>query len=163
MAPLEQDFHQKLCLVCLTASSNQIDNSGNSNQRNISRNILFFLGLAGLFSTSVFGQSGRVVAITIDDLPVVSRHFKDIESWQTVTSKIIKHLKAEQVPGIGFVNENKLYRDDIFDEQRSTCSSNGWITGWNWAITRFRTARCTTFRSKNIPQMCRKGETHSNR
>ena len=84
----------------------------------ISRNILFFLGLAGLFFTSIFGQSGRVVAITIDDLPVVSRHFKDIESWQTVTSKIIKHLKAEQVPGIGFVNENKLYRDDILDEQR---------------------------------------------
>ena len=45
------------------------------------------------------------IAITIDDLPGVN-----LDDYQEVTDKLLTTLKKYQVPAIGFVNENKLYR-----------------------------------------------------
>lgn len=66
-----------------------------------------------LFSSILcFGQqSTRTVAVTIDDLPVVSTR-RDLKNRQEITKKLLGHIRKAKVPAIGFVNENKLYRDD---------------------------------------------------
>jgi peptidoglycan/xylan/chitin deacetylase (PgdA/CDA1 family) len=53
-------------------------------------------------------QPQRTIAVTIDDLPVVSTR-KDLKNRQEITHKILGHIKKANVPVIGFVNENKLY------------------------------------------------------
>ena len=54
-----------------------------------------------------FGQT-RTIAITIDDLPVVSTR-TDLANRQKITKKLLKHIRKARVPVVGFVNENKLY------------------------------------------------------
>lgn len=69
-----------------------------------------------LFTISAAAQQ-RTVAITIDDLPVVSTR-TDIKNRQTITRKLLEHIKKHKIPAIGFVNENKLYAEDERDEQQ---------------------------------------------
>ena len=52
----------------------------------------------------------RFMAVTIDDLPVNSR-IPGIPHREYVTVGILEALKKHKVPGIGFVNEGKLFRD----------------------------------------------------
>ena len=60
-----------------------------------------------------FGQMAkRTIAVTIDDLPVVSTR-RDLKNRQEITKKLLAHIKHAKVPAIGFVNENKLYRDGV--------------------------------------------------
>jgi peptidoglycan/xylan/chitin deacetylase (PgdA/CDA1 family) len=66
------------------------------------------------FTVSVIAQT-RQIAVTIDDLPVVSPR-NDLKVRQEITKKLLKHIKKAKVPAIGFVNENKLYKDDKRDE-----------------------------------------------
>ncbi len=65
-------------------------------------------------AVSAIAQS-REVAVTIDDLPVVSPR-KDLKVRQEITKKLLAKVKKAKVPAIGFVNENKLYKDDKRDE-----------------------------------------------
>lgn len=60
----------------------------------------------------------REIAVTIDDLPVVSRNFKHDSTWATVTHKLVRSLVDHRVPAIGFVNEGKLYPGSILDTAR---------------------------------------------
>jgi peptidoglycan/xylan/chitin deacetylase (PgdA/CDA1 family) len=60
-------------------------------------------------------SSKRTIAVTIDDLPVVSTR-RDIENRREITRKLLSHVKKAKVPAIGFVNENKLYDGDRRDE-----------------------------------------------
>src|SRR6185503_10227617 len=55
---------------------------------------------------------GRVVAITIDDLPATG------EDWLALTTGLLAALKHHTVPAIGFVNERKLYVDGTLDSSR---------------------------------------------
>lgn len=77
--------------------------------------------LAILFAFSVFStvaqQVNRTVAITIDDLPVVSTR-SDLKNRQEITKKLLGHITNTKVPVIGFVNENKLYEGDKRDEKQ---------------------------------------------
>lgn len=57
----------------------------------------------------------RTVAVTIDDLPVVSTR-RDLESRQNITRKLLSHITKAKIPAIGFVNENKLYAGDKRDD-----------------------------------------------
>lgn len=59
----------------------------------------------------------RTIAITIDDLPVVSTR-TDIANRQKITKKLVKHIAKAKIPVIGFVNENKLYTDGRRDEEQ---------------------------------------------
>ncbi len=59
----------------------------------------------------------RTVAVTIDDLPVVSTR-RDLKTRQEITKKLLGHIKKAGVPVIGFVNENKLYSGDRLDEKQ---------------------------------------------
>jgi peptidoglycan/xylan/chitin deacetylase (PgdA/CDA1 family) len=69
-----------------------------------------------LFAVPSLAQSRiRSIAITIDDLPVVSTR-KDIKNRREITRKLLRHLSDAKAPAIGFVNENKLYTGDKRDE-----------------------------------------------
>lgn len=81
--------------------------------------IILFSGSFHLGFTQSPGQtdkSHREVAITIDDLPVVSL-FRDMDAKRTITEKLLTSLTRYSVPAIGFVNENKLYTDGSLDAQ----------------------------------------------
>lgn len=74
--------------------------------------IIIFL----LLSSAVFAQKvQRSIAVTIDDLPVVSTR-SDLKNRQEITKKLLAHIKKAKVPAIGFVNENKLYTQGKRDE-----------------------------------------------
>ena len=70
-----------------------------------------------LFSAlTAFAQKPqRFIAVTIDDLPVVSTR-KDLKTRQEITKNLLQKITAAKVPAIGFVNENKLYANDKRDE-----------------------------------------------
>ncbi len=61
--------------------------------------------------------SARKIAVTIDDLPVVSTR-SDLKNRQTITKKLLEHIRNARIPAIGFVNENKLYNVDKRDEDQ---------------------------------------------
>ena len=68
-----------------------------------------------MLSSSAAAQ--RRVAITIDDLPVVSTR-TDIKTRREITKKLLGHIKKAKIPAIGFVNENKLYKKDERDPEQ---------------------------------------------
>jgi len=88
--------------------------------------IFITLVLIGLsFGESAYTQKDssnqkprRQIAITIDDLPVVTTR-QDIERLREITSKLLGHLKRNKIPAIGFVNESKLVVDGKRDELRT--------------------------------------------
>jgi peptidoglycan/xylan/chitin deacetylase (PgdA/CDA1 family) len=73
--------------------------------------ILFLLCLL----CSAFGVQAqkppRFIAVTIDDLPVVSKR-GDLKTHRAITGKLLAHITRAKVPAIGFVNEGKLYTGD---------------------------------------------------
>lgn len=71
-----------------------------------------------IFAASGFAQNvRRTIAVTIDDLPVVSTR-TDLKNRQDITRRLLGHIKKAKIPAIGFVNENKLYVGDKRDEQQ---------------------------------------------
>jgi peptidoglycan/xylan/chitin deacetylase (PgdA/CDA1 family) len=60
-------------------------------------------------------KTQRFIAVTIDDLPVVSTR-KDLKTRREITTKLLNHITKARVPAIGFVNEGKLYANDVRDE-----------------------------------------------
>ena len=74
---------------------------------------IILLGL--LFAISAVAQT-RTIAVTIDDLPVVSTR-RTIENRREITKKLLGHIKKAKVPAIGFVNENKLFVNGVRDEK----------------------------------------------
>mgnify|MGYP003381447355 CR=1 FL=1 len=76
------------------------------------------VGLIFLLAVAVCGQrANRTVAVTIDDLPVVSTR-SDHRNRYEITKKLLGHIKKARVPAIGFVNENKLFSGDKRDERQ---------------------------------------------
>ena len=66
-----------------------------------------------------FNQSSRKeMAVTFDDLPVVSSSDYDQVDYQQITAKLIKSISLNKVPAIGFVNEDKLISHGELDEAR---------------------------------------------
>jgi len=63
------------------------------------------------------GPQQREVAITFDDLPVIST-LKNDESLKEITDKLLATFKQSKTPVIGFVNEVKLYPNDKLDPER---------------------------------------------
>lgn len=68
------------------------------------------------FSSSIKAQkSERFIAVTIDDLPVVSPR-TDLKTRQEITKNLLAKVTKAKVPAIGFVNEAKLYTAEKRDE-----------------------------------------------
>jgi peptidoglycan/xylan/chitin deacetylase (PgdA/CDA1 family) len=57
---------------------------------------------------------GRSMAVTVDDLPFVG-YGLGLTGIQEETGKLLSALKRNQVPAIGFVNEDKLEVDGQFE------------------------------------------------
>ena len=73
------------------------------------------LALVLTFSAVAQRRGERHIAVTIDDLPVVSTR-RDIKTRREITKKLLEHITKARVPAIGFVNENKLYANGLRDE-----------------------------------------------
>src|SRR5215207_8565366 len=87
--------------------------------------ILFFTLVCAAFS--VYGQKPpRLIAVTIDDLPVVSTR-KDLKNRQEITRKLLAHITKAKIPAIGFVNENKLYAAADKRDERQVDLLRAWL------------------------------------
>ena len=58
---------------------------------------------------------GRLVAVTIDDLPVTGPVTR---AWGSITTQLLDALARYEVPAVGFVNENKLHPNGRLDSAR---------------------------------------------
>lgn len=80
---------------------------------------LFFVCL--LLSSLTFAQTPnlnqRAVAITIDDLPASLSNFMAGKDIVDMTSKLVTTLHAQNIPVVGFVNEQKLYKLGEIDDR----------------------------------------------
>ena len=56
------------------------------------------------------GVQAQSIAVTIDDLPAVTTQ-RTLEARKDITKRLLGHIRRANVPAIGFVNENKLYRN----------------------------------------------------
>ncbi|WP_041855542.1 polysaccharide deacetylase family protein [Candidatus Korobacter versatilis] len=81
----------------------------------IGKALLRLLASSLLLSCSLLAQQ-REVAITIDDLPAANPRLSG-KQMNELTSKLLATLKQEQVPAIGFVNEQKLYVKGEVDDR----------------------------------------------
>lgn len=95
------------------------------------RRSLLLLVLGALTSVPV-GTPGetlrthhREVAITFDDLPVIST-LQDDKSWGEITRKLLATMTTNKVPVVGFVNESKLYTENKLDPDRISLLK-GWL------------------------------------
>ncbi|HYK38533.1 MAG TPA: polysaccharide deacetylase family protein [Candidatus Eremiobacteraceae bacterium] len=71
------------------------------------RFFIFVLILAPLASAQT--RPDRRVAITMDDLPASAAQSMSALELTDMTTRIVATFKEQQIPAVGFVNENKLY------------------------------------------------------
>lgn len=76
---------------------------------------LLFFTFCFVFPAQAQNKTQRFIAVTIDDLPVVTTR-GDSKTRQEITRKLLAHVTKAKVPAVGFVNENKLYAGDKPDE-----------------------------------------------
>ena len=69
---------------------------------------------------------GRQIAVTIDDLPVVSVLPVEFGRQRQVTVALLAGLQAHRVPAIGFVNEGKLVQNGM-SEGQGTALLESWV------------------------------------
>ncbi|NCS64788.1 MAG: polysaccharide deacetylase family protein [Betaproteobacteria bacterium] len=60
----------------------------------------------------------RAVVVTFDDLPFTSVPNEDDVTLENMTHRLLQSLQYAGVPAVGFVNENKLYREGNLDIAR---------------------------------------------
>jgi len=77
----------------------------------VPRTKLAFLLIALASAQFAFAQTQpqRRVAITVDDLPASAAQSMSAQEITDMTTRIVGTLKQQQIPAVGFVNENKLY------------------------------------------------------
>jgi len=68
----------------------------------------------------------RRVVITMDDLPASAAQSMSAQELTDMTSKIVGTLKQQQVPAVGFVNENKLYMK-VGEVDARVATLNQWL------------------------------------
>lgn len=82
------------------------------------KQIIHLAVLFCVFNLVAFAQTvQRYIAITIDDLPVVTIE-DGLPVRQEITKKLLAKITAAKVPAIGFVNENKLYTNGKLDDAK---------------------------------------------
>jgi len=73
------------------------------------------------FASSILSQQNdvkRYVSVTFDDLPMNTKYLEDGNQWIEQTQKLLSTVKQYKIPAIGFVNEYKLYVNDVIDSSR---------------------------------------------
>ncbi|MEZ5308141.1 MAG: polysaccharide deacetylase family protein [Pyrinomonadaceae bacterium] len=76
--------------------------------------VLFVIALVLPQAFAARGDNKRFIAITIDDLPVVSKR-NDPAVRTSITRRITRTIKRTKIPVTGFVNEKKMYTDGAPD------------------------------------------------
>jgi peptidoglycan/xylan/chitin deacetylase (PgdA/CDA1 family) len=74
--------------------------------------VLFWILITVLIGlTDIHAQSGRQIAVTVDDLPFVTMGggTEDVSSIKDWTAQLLKKFNTYNVPAIGFVNASKLF------------------------------------------------------
>ena len=73
------------------------------------------------FTTSILSQQNdvnRYVAVTFDDLPMNTKYLEDGNQWLEQTQKLLSTIKKYNIPAVGFVNEYKLYVNEVLDSTK---------------------------------------------
>lgn len=70
------------------------------------------------FSFAQSDNDKRYIAVTFDDLPINTKYLEDGKQWIEQTQKLLTTIKNYNIPAIGFVNEVKLYVNDVLDSTR---------------------------------------------
>lgn len=78
-----------------------------------------------LISQMIVGQQNKV-CISFDDIPVVSYNITDPVLLENLFNNLTSKLTNYQIPAIGFVNELKLYENDVLVDSRIALL-NDWI------------------------------------
>ncbi|MFA5405359.1 MAG: polysaccharide deacetylase family protein, partial [Ignavibacteria bacterium] len=60
----------------------------------------------------------KVICITVDDLPYITKVFKDIKTGQYITEKLLAEFKKYNVIALGSVNSGKLIVNDELDTNK---------------------------------------------
>jgi len=75
-----------------------------------------FLSIFLLFAFSfAYPQSYKYLCITCDDLPYITKYFKENNTGRYITDKLLKTFKENNITALGSVNSGKLYQNNIFD------------------------------------------------
>jgi len=117
------------------------------------RGVFILFILAVLPSTA---QDQRVV-ITLDDLPCANCAEG---TWGQVTGDLLNTLNAHHVPAIGFVNENKLYRDAVLDSARYALLEQWLQAGMDLGNHTFAHIGATASSLADYEEDVMKGEQH---
>jgi peptidoglycan/xylan/chitin deacetylase (PgdA/CDA1 family) len=84
---------------------------------NIKNLFLFLIILLSLFNPE-FVLSQKVqkeICVTVDDLPYITKIFKDFKTGQYITGKLLSAFKQYNAVALGSVNSGKLFSDDKLD------------------------------------------------
>jgi len=92
------------------------------------------------------------VALTYDDLPSPDFGASRQRSAPT-TEKLLRALKRNHAPAIGFVNEDKLAVPGEVDARTRTLDC-GFRPAWSWATTAMGIRTCTPCRSRPMNGRC---------
>ncbi|MBK7630478.1 MAG: polysaccharide deacetylase family protein [Ignavibacteriales bacterium] len=79
------------------------------------------LFLIALFTIAILSQptnTKRYIAVTFDDLPMNTKYLEDGNQWIEQTEKLLGIIKKYNIPAIGFVNEYKIYVNNVLDSSR---------------------------------------------
>jgi peptidoglycan/xylan/chitin deacetylase (PgdA/CDA1 family) len=79
--------------------------------------ILLSLLFAATLPLQAQNPAQRGIAITIDDLPAGSADFMTSNEILEMTTKLLRTLRDQQIPAVGFVNERKLYKFGEVDDR----------------------------------------------
>lgn len=86
--------------------------------RRVRATLAFLLLLAPATPLSAQGTRVREVAITFDDLPLVTGRQATIGEHERITTELVSAIVRNRVPAIGFVNEDKLVGERGLDARR---------------------------------------------
>lgn len=81
------------------------------------RHLLLAICLLSLYFVGPL-QAQKQICITIDDLPTVSRFYRTAGGQDSLTSRLITHLKQHNVPAVGFVVGEKLMNEAKLDKNQ---------------------------------------------
>ncbi|MBK7497514.1 MAG: polysaccharide deacetylase family protein [Ignavibacteriales bacterium] len=80
--------------------------------------IFFSIIILNSFLFSQDTKTQRFIAITFDDLPMNTKYLEGGNQWIEQTQKLLNTIKKFNIPAIGFVNEYKLYVNEVLDSSR---------------------------------------------
>lgn len=87
---------------------------------------LVFIFCFQFFNLSYSQDINREICITVDDLPYITKYFKDIKKGQYITDRLLTAFKKYGVTALGSVNSGKLITNDEIDYDKVSIL-NQWL------------------------------------